>query len=126
MQAGVGDRIADRDTRTGRGVGILAGVLALVVFGPYVAPYSPTEFVGAPYSGISDAAVLGTDNLGRDYLSRLIYGAQISLLIGVCTALLSGIIGSALGVTAGGHGFHGGWALHFSIPWVNRAFATLS
>ena len=45
--------------------------------------------------------ILGTDNLGRDYLSRLIYGAQISLMIGVCTAIISGIIGSALGITAG-------------------------
>jgi peptide/nickel transport system permease protein len=44
---------------------------------------------------------LGTDNLGRDYLSRLIYGARISLLIGFLTALVSGVIGTVLGVAAG-------------------------
>jgi peptide/nickel transport system permease protein len=45
--------------------------------------------------------MLGTDKIGRDYLSRLIYGAQISLLIGFSTILISGVIGTALGVTAG-------------------------
>lgn len=45
--------------------------------------------------------LLGTDKLGRDYLSRLMYGARISLLIGFSTALISGLIGTTLGVTAG-------------------------
>jgi peptide/nickel transport system permease protein len=44
---------------------------------------------------------LGTDNLGRDYLSRLIYGARISLLIGFFTMLVSGVLGTVLGVAAG-------------------------
>jgi peptide/nickel transport system permease protein len=45
--------------------------------------------------------VLGTDNLGRDYLSRVIYGARISLLIGLSVMLLSGLIGTSLGLIAG-------------------------
>ena len=45
--------------------------------------------------------ILGTDHFGRDYLTRIIYGAQISLLIGFLAMLISGIIGTALGVTAG-------------------------
>ena len=44
---------------------------------------------------------LGTDHLGRDYLARLLYGARISLIIGLTTALVGGLIGTALGVTAG-------------------------
>lgn len=44
---------------------------------------------------------LGTDHLGRDYLSRLIYGARVSLMIGVVAALISGLIGTAMGVAAG-------------------------
>ncbi len=47
---------------------------------------------------------LGTDKLGRDYLSRLIYGSQISLLIGLSAALISGVIGTTLGVLAGYYG----------------------
>ena len=49
--------------------------------------------------------LLGTDNLGRDYLSRVLYGAQISLLIGVAVMVISGLIGTALGLAAG---FFGG------------------
>jgi peptide/nickel transport system permease protein len=45
--------------------------------------------------------LLGTDNLGRDYLSRLIYGARISLLIGFFTMLVSGVLGTVLGIAAG-------------------------
>jgi peptide/nickel transport system permease protein len=44
---------------------------------------------------------LGTDNLGRDYLSRLMYGARISLLIGVAAMLIAGVIGTTMGVAAG-------------------------
>lgn len=50
--------------------------------------------------------ILGTDNLGRDYLARLLYGARISLIIGLFTVLISGVIGTALGVAAG---YWGGW-----------------
>ncbi|MDP4006418.1 ABC transporter permease [Methylobacterium sp. NEAU K] len=50
--------------------------------------------------------LLGTDKLGRDYLSRLLYGGQISLLIGISAALISGLIGTVLGLCAG---YFGGW-----------------
>jgi peptide/nickel transport system permease protein len=51
------------------------------------------------------AHLLGTDQIGRDYLSRLIYGARISMLIGVLTVIVSGAIGITLGIIGG---FHGG------------------
>ena len=51
--------------------------------------------------------ILGTDNLGRDYLARILYGARISLIIGIFTVLISGAIGTALGIAAG---YWGGWA----------------
>lgn len=90
------------------GGGILLAIVLMAVLAPVLAPHDPYEQdlfkrLLPPFwmDGTDPAHPLGTDNLGRDYLSRLIYGAQISLLIGVCTALLSGIIGSALGITAG-------------------------
>lgn len=90
------------------GGGVLLLIVAMAVFAPLIAPHDPYEQdlfkrLLPPFwmEGANPAHLLGTDNLGRDYLSRIIYGAQISLLIGICTAVLSGIIGTALGVTAG-------------------------
>lgn len=58
---------------------------------------------------------LGTDHLGRDYLARLLYGARISLLIGLTTALVGGLIGTALGVTAGYFGGRVDMVVNFII-----------
>jgi peptide/nickel transport system permease protein len=59
--------------------------------------------------------VLGTDQFGRDYLSRIMYGARISLLIGIAAMLISGIIGTAMGVTAGYFGGRIDMAITFVI-----------
>ncbi len=90
------------------GGGVLLAIVLVAVFAPLLAPHDPYAQdlfmrMKPPFwmDGASPDHWLGTDALGRDYLSRIIYGARISLLIGVCTALLSGIIGCALGVTAG-------------------------
>lgn len=87
---------------------ILVLILLMAVFAPLLAPYDPyaqdlTNRLIPPvwFDGGSWAHMLGTDNLGRDYASRIIYGARVSLLIGFFTAIVSGIIGSALGITAG-------------------------
>ena len=74
---------------------------------------------------------LGKDHVGRDYLSRLLYGAQISLLIGFCVALISGVIGTALGVVAGYFGGRVDMVITFiitlrlSIPFVLVAVAVV-
>jgi peptide/nickel transport system permease protein len=94
------------------GLLIGAGVLAVVVFmalaAPLLAPYDPYDQDLArrlipPIWHEEGTWVhpLGTDMLGRDYLSRLIYGSRISLLIGFAVMLISGLIGTALGVAAG-------------------------
>ena len=90
------------------GGGVLLLIVLTAVFAPVLAPHDPAaqdlfKRLLPPFwmDGSNPAHLLGTDNLGRDYLSRIIYGAQISLLIGICTAVISGIIGTALGVTAG-------------------------
>lgn len=86
-------------------------LLLLVIFGlaaPYLAPYDPQEQVleqrlRSPSRGGDGAGAhwLGTDNLGRDILSRIIYGSRISLLVGATTVILAGFLGCLLGALAG-------------------------
>lgn len=93
--------------------GFMAGFLILTfvgltaLFAPLIAPYDPYKqdllarlappvFLGGDWKHL-----LGTDALGRDYLSRLIYGARVSLLIGFSAALISAVIGTTLGVLGG-------------------------
>ncbi|WP_299567221.1 ABC transporter permease [uncultured Sulfitobacter sp.] len=89
------------------GAGVLLILLVIAVFAPWLAPHDPYAqslmdrmqppvFLGGDWDH-----PLGTDHLGRDYLSRLIYGARVSLMIGVIAATISGIIGTAMGVAAG-------------------------
>nr|WP_244622912.1 ABC transporter permease [Microvirga brassicacearum] len=97
-----------------RHTGLTAGAVILViivlmgVFAPLLAPQDPYEQnllarIVPPvwYEGGSWEHPLGTDHLGRDYLARLLYGARVSVFIGVTVAFVSGIIGTVLGVTAG-------------------------
>lgn len=90
------------------GLVVLALVVAAAIFAPLLTEHSPyTQNLAArmkpPFwmPGSDPSHLLGTDQLGRDYLARLLYGARISLLIGIVTALISGLIGTTLGVAAG-------------------------
>lgn len=93
---------------------ILVPFVILAVFAPLIAPYDPTEPIpGAkifepPYwmQGGHANALLGTDFQARDVLSRLIFGARVSLIVGVTGTIVAGSIGTALGVMAG---YLGGW-----------------
>ena len=87
---------------------IVVSVLLIALLAPLLAPHDPYEqdLLKRLVPPVWDSRgswehVLGTDHLGRDYLSRLIYGARISLLIGIGAALISGIIGTIMGVMAG-------------------------
>lgn len=78
---------------------IILGGAAL--FAPLIAPYDPNEIVG-PFSGAPSREFwLGTDQIGRDVLSRLLYAMRISLLVGIMATLISTVIGVILGLTAG-------------------------
>jgi peptide/nickel transport system permease protein len=89
------------------GAVIIAFIVAVALLAPLLAPHDPyhqdlLQRLTLPvWKGGSWEHPLGTDHLGRDYLSRLMYGAQISLLIGIGTALIAGIIGTLLGLAAG-------------------------
>lgn len=88
--------------------GTLVMLLVLVaIFAPLLAPHDPyaqslLDRMKPPvFLDGTWEHPLGTDHLGRDYLSRLVYGARISLFIGIVAALISGVIGTAMGVAAG-------------------------
>ena len=88
------------------GVVMIAILVFLAIFAPLVAPYSPTEqnldaIAGGCCPGPSREHLLGVDDLGRDELSRLIYGARYSLLIGVVAVTIGLSMGLLLGAVAG-------------------------
>ncbi len=74
--------------------------IVLAVFAPAIAPFSETEVVGREYQAWDEVHLLGTDNLGRDMLSRLIYAARNTVGIAFITTALAFIIGSVLGLLA--------------------------
>jgi peptide/nickel transport system permease protein len=86
---------------------ILLVIVLSAIFAPYIAPYDPTGGNSAAlYVPPSGQYWLGTDAFGRDILSRLIYGARVSLIIGFGASILGVVIGTAIGVTCG---YIGGW-----------------
>ncbi len=86
---------------------VILAVLIVAIFANYIAPYPYDEQdYSSVYSGPSAKHLLGTDGLGRDILSRLIYGSRQSLMLGVFSTAIASIIGITLGAIAG---YYGGW-----------------
>jgi len=100
--------IALRQPAIGIGAVIMLVFLLAALLAPLLAPYGPLEQnISAGLSPPSAAHLFGTDKLGRDIFSRILYGARISLFVGVAVVLISAAVGSVLGVVAG---YLGGWA----------------
>jgi len=87
------------------GIILLAIIILLAVFAPLLATHDPFELNDDMVSPPSKNYVLGTDGLGRDIFSGILYGARTSILIGIVAASISGIVGTLLG---GISGFYGG------------------
>jgi peptide/nickel transport system permease protein len=93
---------------------IIISVIALVaIFADAIAPYNPEIGVlgdrfrpPAWQAGGGQAHLLGTDHVGRDVLSRLIFGARVSMVVGFTAVIVAGIIGTGLGILSG---YLGGW-----------------
>jgi peptide/nickel transport system permease protein len=84
------------------GLAIVAILVLAAIFAPFLAPYNPyTVSLNDRLQPPGGAHVLGTDELGRDILSRLIYGARVALYVGIFTVALSGILGVSGGLVAG-------------------------
>jgi peptide/nickel transport system permease protein len=123
------------------GGGVLMLIVLVALLAPWLAPHDPLDQDLArklipPIWHDSAKATwvhpLGTDGFGRDYLSRLIYGSRISLLIGIAAMTISGVIGTALGVAAGYFGGRVDMVVNFiitsrlSLPVVLVALAVVS
>jgi len=103
---------AFRHLATLLGAVIIGTAVLVAIFAPYLTPHDPfaqdlnLRLIPPVWmEGSQPAHLLGTDQIGRDYLSRLIYGTRISMLIGVLTVITSGLIGITLGIIGG---FYGG------------------
>jgi peptide/nickel transport system permease protein len=89
------------------GFAIIAIILLLALFAPYIAPYDPDAIdVKAILISPSSAHLMGTDGLGRDVFSRMLFGARISLLVGIVAVGIATLIGVILGAIAG---YYRGW-----------------
>ncbi|MBO29034.1 MAG: ABC transporter permease [Rhodobacteraceae bacterium] len=104
----------------------------MAIFAPLIAPYGMSEVVGDVWEPASDQFILGTDNIGRDLLTRMIYGGQTTIFIATMATILSFVTGSVLGFFAA---VSGGWVdqamsrfvdLIMSIPSLIFALVVLS
>lgn len=101
---------------------LLGLLLAGSLLAPVLAPYPPTQInMAERLQGISAAHPLGTDTLGRDLLSRVLYGGRVSVLIAAAATALSMLLGLAVGLIAG---YLGGWA-DGVITWFTSIFQGL-
>ena len=85
---------------------VLAVICTAAVLAPIIAPYDPEEIAGPFGAAPSLKFILGTDQIGRDMFSRLLYATRISLLVGVLATAISTAIGVILGLLGG---YFGGW-----------------
>jgi len=87
-------------TRTRIGLGIVILMVLIAVFGRFVAPHSPTEFIGVPNSAPSSTALFGADALGRDVFSRWLYGGLTVLWMSAAATALGIVVGTGVGLVA--------------------------
>jgi peptide/nickel transport system permease protein len=115
-------------------VGILIALALMAIFADFIAPYNPEIGIlgdrfkpPAWVAGGSEQHLLGTDHLGRDVLSRLIFGARVSLIVGVVGTIVAGGVGTTLGILSG---YLGGWVdqaiMRLTDAWLAFPFLILA
>jgi peptide/nickel transport system permease protein len=82
------------------GLAIVTSFIVIALFAPWIAPYGEAESVSETWASSTWQYWLGTDNIGRDMLSRLIYGARMTIGVALLTTILSFIIGTCAGLLA--------------------------
>jgi len=109
-----------RDRKALFGVIVLSLFLVAAIFGPWIAPYDPNAMSFDMMLPPSWAHPLGTDDLGRDLLSRIIVGAQVSMFVGIVTVTIALVAGVTLGVLAG---YFGGWLDYIIMRYIDLQWA---
>ena len=100
---------------------IVLGLFVLgALFAPWLSPADPNEMSLDMMGGLSRAHPLGTDDLGRDLFSRILYGTRVSLFIGVSTVLIALAAGVTLGLVAG---YYGGWLDMLIMRYIDLQWA---
>jgi peptide/nickel transport system permease protein len=100
---------------------IILGLIVTAVFAPLISPYDPYETnLLAMLEQPSKSHLLGTDEIGRDFLSRVIYGSRVSLLVGIVAVTVAGVIGMGLGLVAG---YLGGWINTIIMRFIDALLA---
>jgi peptide/nickel transport system permease protein len=94
-------REAWRLGRTKAGLAIFVVIVALALLGPLFAPYSPTEFVAPPFASPSAKALLGSDYIGHDVLSRVLWGGRTVIYLSLAATVIGLVLGVGLGMIAG-------------------------
>ena len=112
--------IFSRDKKAPIAISVILIFILSALFAPWLAPYDPNEMTLDMMSAPSKIHLLGTDDLGRDLLSRIIWGTQISLFVGVSTVFISLVLGVILGVVAG---YYGGWADMIIMRYIDLQWA---
>jgi ABC-type dipeptide/oligopeptide/nickel transport system permease subunit len=83
------------------GVFLISAFFVLAIVAPLIAPYDPRALVGRPFQPPGEGFILGTDQVGRDIYSQLIWGSRISLMVGLLASTFSVAIGTAIGLFSG-------------------------
>lgn len=102
------------------GAAIVLTTVIIAVFAPWIAPYDPAQQGAIRLLPPSREHLMGTDELGRDTFSRIVYGARVSLQVGIVAVTIALIIGGILGLVSG---FFGGWADTWTMRLVDIMFA---
>ena len=95
-----------QDRRAVLGIATLLIIVLSTTFASFISPYDPLSQEFDILLPPSMTHVLGTDDLGRDLFTRILYGARVSLFVGIVTVLISMVVGVAMGILAG---YYGGW-----------------